>query len=264
MNIEQVLCRAFCDGISITQVPSGLAVSTGFEDASGDRIGFYLSRESKSGLWRIEDDGSLVPTLVATGVNVFKGTRAKLFQSLLEQGRIEYDADTAELRTKLLTDEELPGAAMRFVALLLRVASLSVTHPEIVSANFRDDAVARIKQELGQQFFIREDEPLSPGLAEFEPDVLLTAPDLSPVAVFVAVSDQRLYEAIFMQMAAEHEVKIPCSVVALLDRDGSKLTSKKMRERAQNRLDALPVFYNEESQAIARIAKEAYRAHRMM
>jgi hypothetical protein len=264
MNIEQVLCRAFCDGISVTTVPAGLAVSTGFEDASGDRIGFYLTRDTESGLWRIEDDGSLVPTLVATGVNVFKGARAKLFQSLLDQGRIEYDAAAGELRTGLLKEEELPNAATRFVALLLRVASLSATHPEVVSANFREDAVERIKRELGQQFVIREDEPLSPGLAEFEPDVLLTAPDLFPVAVFVAVSDQRLYEAIFMQMAAEHEVKIPCAVVALIDRDGSKLTSKKMRERASNRLDAMPTFYSEEAQAIARIAKEAYRTHRVI
>lgn len=129
MNIEQVLCRAFCDGISVTAVPAGLAVSTGFEDASGDRIGFYLTRDADSGLWRIEDDGSLVPTLAATGVNIFKGARAKLFQSLLDQGRIEYNAEAGELRTGLLNEEEVPAAATRFVALLLRVASLSVTHP---------------------------------------------------------------------------------------------------------------------------------------
>jgi hypothetical protein len=140
MKIERVLCEAFCDGITVTEVPAGLAVSTSFEDASGDRIGFYLTRHGAQ--WRIEDDGSLVPTLVATGVNVFKGARAHLFQTLLAQGRIEFDQDAGELRTGLLSEAEVPSAAMRFVALLIRVASLSATHPEVVSANFREDAIA--------------------------------------------------------------------------------------------------------------------------
>src|SRR5690348_18404075 len=99
MNVEEALCRAFCDGITVSAVPAGLAVSTGFEDASGDRISFYLTRDEISGLWRIEDDGALVPTLVASGVNVFKGARAKLFQGLLAQGRIEFDESSGELRT---------------------------------------------------------------------------------------------------------------------------------------------------------------------
>src|SRR5947209_8061168 len=99
MKLEQALCRAFCDGITVSRVPAGLAVSTGFEDASGDRIGFYLVSDNETGLYRIEDDGALVPTLMATGVNVFRGGRAKVFQTLLEQGRIEFDEASRELRT---------------------------------------------------------------------------------------------------------------------------------------------------------------------
>ena len=87
-------------------------------------------------------------------------------------------------------------------------------------------------------------------------------PSQLPVAVFIAVSDHRLYEAILMQMAADHEARIPCSVVALTDRENSRLTSQRMRQRARNRLAAAPEFYGEESAAVARIAREADR-HRL-
>jgi len=254
MNIQQALCDAFCDGITVSSVPAGLAVSTSFEDASGDRIGFYLTRHGAQ--WRIEDDGSLVPTLVATGVNVFKGTRAHLFKTLLTQGRIEFDEETSELRTPLLNDEDVPSAAMRFVALLIRVASLSTTHPDKVSANFRDDALSRINKDLGGSFEIKVDEPLNEALAEFDPDVLLLSTNKVPVAVFIASSDPRIYEALLMHVTAEKE-KQAVKVVTLIDREGSKLTSKKLRQRARNHLVAAPEFYGAEGEAIARLAQEA-------
>jgi hypothetical protein len=261
MKIEEALCRAFCDGITVSEVPAGLAVSTPFEDTSGERISFYLVKDGKSGLYRIEDDGELVPSLIASGTNILKGSRGRLFQSLLEQGRIEFDTETGELRTPFLQENDVPAAAMRFVALLVRVASLTSTNPEMVSRNFRDDALERIRADLSASFEIREGEeqPLTPSLAEFEPDVYLIAPNKTPVAVFVAVSDQRIYEAILMQMAADHEAKVACSVVSLIDREGSKLTTKRMRQRARNRLAAAPEFYGEEAAAVQRIAQEADR-----
>ena len=259
MKIEEALCRAFCDGITVSEVPAGLAVSTPFEDTSGERIGFYLTKDKGSNLYRIEDDGELVPALMASGTNLLKGARGKLFQSLLEQGRIELDTQTGELRTPFLEESDVPAAAMRFVALLVRVASLSAVHPEIVSRTFREDALERIRSDLSATFEIAEGDKtnLAPTLAEFEPDVYLLAADKTPVAVFIAVSDQRISEAIIMQMAADYEAKVPCSVVALIDREGSKLTTQKMRRRARSRLKAAPDFYGEEAQAVARIARES-------
>ena len=257
MNIEETLFTAFCDGITVSAVPAGFAVSTGFEDASGDRIGFYLTKDDDTDMYRIEDDGSLVPTLMASGVDLTKGTREKLFQQILEQGRVIFDDDSRELRTHWLREEDVPAAAMRFVATLMRVANLSIVRPEIVSANFQEDAVARIKQDLGADFRIKENESLSPALSDYEPDILLLAPGKTPVAVFIATSDQRIYEAILMQMAARHEAKVECSIVALIDKERSKLTTHKMRQRARNRLAAAPEFYGEEAASVLRIAEEA-------
>lgn len=257
MKFAEQLCRVFCDGISVEEVDAGFAVATAFEDSVGDRIGFYLIRDTGTGLWRIEDDGSVVPSLIAMGTNVTQGQRARLFGSILASAGVEYDEEAGELKTPLLTEDAIPMAAMRFVSMMVRVAALSAMRPEMVTNTFREDAIARIKADLGSRFPLREREPISDALAEFEPDVILRPARVPPVAVFIAVSDARLYEAIFLRMVADHEARQPCSVVALMDRIRSRLITNKMLQRAENRLDATPVFYGEEAAAIERIAKEA-------
>jgi hypothetical protein len=256
MNLERLLCDAFCEGISVKEVGAGLSVATSFEDSSGDRIGFFVVRAGPD-QWKIEDDGSLVPSLIAMGVNVASGTRAAQFQSMLAQSQIDYDPETGELATKALSEHDLPMAAMRFVTLLLRAASLKVLHPDVVTSTFRDDAIARIKADLGASFTVQEDAPVSPALVESVPDVLLTSDSSPPIAVFIASNNERLYEAMFLRFAADHEAHIPVHVVGLIDREGSKLISKRVRQRAANRLDAMPVFYGEEGAAMTRILREA-------
>jgi hypothetical protein len=257
MNIERMLCEAFCDGITVEKVSAGLAVATAFEDGAGDRLAFYVVPDETSGLYRLEDDGSLVPTLVAMGTDVAEGQRARLFETILKQSGVQFDSETGELRTEPVPDHAVPMAAIRFISMLTRVAGLSATRPEVVVNTFREDAVRRIREELRDKVTIGEREPVSSDLAEFEPDLLLRAENRPPVAVFIAVSDARLYEAIFLRMAADHEARQYCSVVALIEREGSRLITNRMRQRAQNRLDAVPVYYGEESAAVARIAREA-------
>jgi hypothetical protein len=63
---------------------AGFAVATPFEDAVGDRMTFYAVPEKQSGFYRLEDDGSLVPTLIARGTDVTEGQRARLFQAIFK------------------------------------------------------------------------------------------------------------------------------------------------------------------------------------
>jgi hypothetical protein len=257
MNIAETLCKTFCEGLAVEEIPTGFAVATGLEDPAGDRISFYIIRDNNTGLYRLEDDGALVPTLIAMGANVTEGQRRRLFDTILSQAGVEYDDSLGELRTPPIEEAAIPGAAIRFMSMLDRVAALSAMRPELVLSTFREDAIRRIKAELAQRVTIAEREPVNPALSEFEPDLVIRAPHRAPVAVFVAVSDARLNEAIFLRLVADYEAKVPCSVVALIEREGSRLISARVRQRAQNRLDALPVYYGEESAAVARIAREA-------
>jgi hypothetical protein len=126
--------------------------------------------------------------------------------------------------------------------------------PERAASTFREDAMRDIRQRLGDKAIIEEGEPVHPNLADNPPDVVIRAGDRAPVAVFFGQTDQRVLEAILLQMQARLEFGVPCSVIALLERGQS--ISQKNRQRADNRLTTVPVYRGDENAAITRIEQE--------
>ena len=249
------LCKAFCDNITVTEVPVGLAVSTAFRRSDGDAITFYVVHDAaKPGIAHIEDDGETVPYLEACGVDFSTQTRQKAFRELLTEHGADYDDEEAIVRTPQLPRNELPAAALRFTALLLRLSDFLLLTQEHVESSFREDARQRIKAAIGDRAVIRDDEPVSDRLREVVPDMVLAAEKRPLVAVFLAQSAQRVNDAVFLQMVASYEAKQPLSVIALIDREPS--ISRELRQRAANRLSAVPIFIGDEDAAINRIERE--------
>jgi flagellar biosynthesis GTPase FlhF len=155
--------------------------------------------------------------------------------------------------TPLLAAEDVPGAAFKFVALLLRLQDLVLLTPERAASTFREDATKAIRESLGRKADIKENEPIAPGI-EFPADLIIRSGDRDPVAVFLAMSEQRVLEAVVAQMAVTYEAHASCSVIALLEKDSS--VTRKMRTRASNRLTAMPIFEGDQKAAIQRIERE--------
>ena len=253
--MKEELCRAFCDEIRVTDVPIGLAVSTFFRRADGDSVAFYVVRDpTRVGVSRLEDDGETVPYLEACGVDFSTQTRQRAFQELLTEHGAEFDEEEAVVRTDEMPESELPKAALRFVALLLRLSDFLLLTQEHVDSTFRDDARQRIKEAIGDRAVIRDDEAVNARLGEVVPDMVLRSGVRPPVAVFFAQTSQRVSDAVFLQMAALYEAKQPLSVIALLEKEQS--VSKELRQRAANRLTTVPVYTGDESAAIQRIERE--------
>ena len=247
--MKEELCRAFCNEITVRSVPAGLAISTAFRRSDGDAIGFYVIRHpQRAGLARLEDDGQTRPHLEATGVDFETQTRAKAFATILAEYGAEYDEDEAIIHTPEMPEHELPRAAIRFVALLLRLADFQLLTQEHIESTFKEDATKRIKQTVGDRAVILENVPISDSLAEVIPDLVVTAPKRTPVAIFLSQSAMRVQDAIFLQMAALYEAKVPLSVVALLETEGT-LTSH-MHRRARNRLSAVTTWEGDQVAAI--------------
>lgn len=253
--MKEEICRAFCDEIVVTEVPVGLAVSTPFRRADGDAIGFYVIRNATlPGLARLEDDGQTMPYLEACGVDFETQTRRKAFDLLLNEYGAEYDEQQNVIQTPNMREEELPRAALRFVALLLRLFDFLLLTQEHVESTFKEDAAKRIALTIGTRATIKEGEPVSENLTEVIPDMVLLAPDRVPVAVFLSQSPSRVHEAIFLHMAALYEAKEPLSVVALLETEST--LSHEMHRRARNRLATVTSWEGDETAAVQRIERE--------
>lgn len=255
IDLKRSLCAAFCDDISVQNVPAGYAISTGFDGFRGDPIGFYVVGPDAMGRFRVQDDGRTMPYLEAAGADLSSDTRKQTLLELLSEYRAEYDDDTYELRTDPVSETQLPLAAMRFVSLMLRVQDLLFLTQERVATTFREDVVTRLTEAIGDRAEIHENAAVSQALGEYEADLVIKAAGHDPVAVFLATYDGKLQEAMFLQLVAQYEAKVPCKVVALLEANSS--VSSKMRQRADNRLEAVPVFKGDEQAAIAKIQRMA-------
>lgn len=252
--MKEELCKAFCGELSMRKVPVGYAVSTAFDGTDGDPIGFYIVGPDLQGKYRIEDNGVSVSFIEATGADLKNKTRKLAFDELLEEYGVEYYEDSGELTTLSLKEDQIPKAAIKFVALLLRVQDIVFMAAERAASTFRDDAMRMIKGKLEGRATIEEDAIVDPKLSDVTADVVIRAKGKPPVAVFFAMSDKKVSEAIFLHMVASYEAKVQCSVVVLMDK--AKHISQKNRQRAANRLDAAPEFYGMEENAIDRITRE--------
>lgn len=254
--MKEAICKAFCDEIRVREVPIGLAISTAFRRADGDAIAFYAVRNpNESGLVHLEDDGTTRPYLEAAGVDFETQTREQAFAAILEEYGAQYDGNEAIIRTGEVPESEVPRAAINFAALLLRLSDFLLLSQEHTASAFKEDAIKRIRDAVGDRATIKEDALVDAHLSEVRPDLVIQSSNRDPVAVFLAQSPQRVNDAIFLQMAALYEANRVVSVVALLEDDVS--VSAKLKQRAANRLSAVPIYRNDEDQAVQRIVREA-------
>ncbi len=251
--MKEELCKAFCDDLRFRDVPAGLAVCTGFDGYGGEPLGFYIVGPDRLGRFRLEDDGTTIPLIEAQGADLDSQTRSEAFAEMLQEYGATYDEDRAEIISLPLSEDRVPGAAMRFIALLLRLQDLVLLTPERAASTFREDASRAIIRALSDRAEIKENESIAPGI-EFPADLLIQAPGRDPVAVFLAMSEQKVLEAVVAQMAAFYEAHSSCSVIALLERDSS--VTRKMRGHASNRLTAMPIYEGDQAAAILRIQRE--------
>lgn len=251
--MKEKICNAFCSDLFVREVSDGFAISTPYEDMYGDPIGFYALKTDEC-RFRLLDNGATVAFLEATGASVDGGTRQEVFSALLSEYGASFDEELGELSIGSLTESELPKSALRFMALLLRLKDLLLLTRERVESTFRDDVISALRERLEGIAEIREDEPVSERLVDVVPDLIMRSPNRDPVALFIATTDQKVNDAVYLQMAATHEAKTPLSVVAMLEYEDS--IKKPIRQRADNRLDAVPRYRRDESGALDRVIKE--------
>lgn len=251
--MKEELCKAFCDEIRVREVPAGLAVSTGFDWFGGEPLGFYIIGPDPSGRYHLEDDGTTIPLIEAAGADLEGQTRLEAFTTMQDEYGVLYDEEHTELKSLPTTQDQIPKAAMRFVALLLRIQDLVLLTPERARSTFKEDATRKIREAIGGAAKIEENESIAPNI-EFPADLVLRAPSRDPVAIYLAATEQRVLEAVVAQMAAMHEAHVRCAVIALLEKDTS--ITRKMRRHASNRLTALPIYEGDEGAAITRISRE--------
>lgn len=248
----QDICEAFCDAITLKRVPIGYAVTTPFRLSDGDPIIFFIVRNGGQA-YHLEDDGTQVPLLEASGVDVGSGHRGDLFREMLSEDGITYDGEARVLRTREMPEGEVAQAALGFMAALLRLQDFLLLHPVIVRNTFKEDAIAALHTEFDSRALVEEDASISERLAGFRADVLIHSKPTPPVAIFIGTSNERALIALVVKMEAEKYSSEQFRVVLLIERSKKNPLEEGTYSLAQARLDSVLAFRGVERDTMNRI-----------
>jgi len=258
-TLKRQLCNIFCGAIEVRPVPSGFAISSAFEDTSGDPISFYLS-EMDDSEFRIEDDGGYLSHLIAKDVPIDAGQRGQLLDSILGQGGAYWDRETFEIRSTPFPENEIPRRVVDFLSSLIRLRDLELFTRDVVRSTFREDATGALELRFGDVADFTENAPVGRDFAEFPADlVIVPKPDSTltrPGAVYFVTTNDKLNEALLLQMEAQHLRRWDFEVIALLEDPGMRGISPRRFQRAQNRSLAMPIFRGDEDAAMTMIGRK--------
>lgn len=255
-DLSDKLCKAFCSGISVNPVATGYAISSPFEDASGDRISFYLAPTYDG--YTIEDDGSYLAHLIAKDVPITEGTRGQLLDAILQKGRAYWDKDTYEIKTSSFPESEITQRVVDFLSSMIRVRDLELITREVVRSTFREDATLALSSRLGNLVTLEENAAVNPRLSEFPADLILRPRSTTagtPAALYFVNSNEKLGEALLLQMEAQNKKILDFKVVALIEEPEFKSIGRKKFQRAQNRDIAMPIFRGDEDAAVEMVGR---------
>lgn len=215
-----------CAPLTVSAVPLGYHIETGFRLPDGDPLDFYLV-EAEGGLFRFEDDGTTIPNALARGFDLKSAAREGMLRHMLAQEGAHYDTDLV-VRTDPVPERELGPAALRFISALVRTRDLFVLSRENVAASFADDVMRAIEASLPEALLVEAAPANEPG----SPDILLRRRDTGRKAarVYAAGSDLRLMDAL-----VEHQARQPgdSPVIAVVDRRKGRVTERRFN-RATN------------------------------
>lgn len=255
--LRNTLCTTFCTSIAVNPVPCGFAVSTYFSDRSGDPIGCYVV-ETGDG-FRIEDDGEYLARLIGSGIPIDQGQRGQLLEAILAEGGASWDRDTFEIQSESFSADVLGQRLTNFLSSLLRVRDLELLTREVVRSTFREDATEALEQKFAQKAEFGENQPVDRSLSEFPADLLIRPqkPGTGKIgAIYFVTSNEKLSEALLLQMEAERVGRNDFKIVALIEDSEMRPIGRKKFQRAQNRSLSMPIFRGDEDAAVARIGRD--------
>jgi hypothetical protein len=259
IDFAKQICSAFCDELQVHPVPAGYAVSTAFEDASGDKITFYVVEDSDG--FRLEDDGDYLATLIARDMPFEQGARGKLLDAILAEGHAYWDRDSYEIRTASFSGHTLAARSIAFLSALIRVRDLMFLSRERVRSAFKDDVVAALERRFGDRVDIEEGIAPRPELKDFPADLVLRpkAGFGKTVSVYLAATSDKLNEALVAWL--DHGTRYPdLGMVAVLEDANLGGVSRLRYQRAANRRLPMAIFRGDEEGAVQRIESEMQMA----
>jgi hypothetical protein len=251
---KDAFCKAFCDGLRWEKVPVGHALTTPFRLLDGDPIQFYVVPATPRGKsYHLEDDGTSISVLEASGLDLSRGNRATAYDAMLTEYGIHRDSETLVLRTADMPEDDLPAAALKFVAALLRIQDLQLMSPRVVRSTFREDAIKAIHGRFDSIAKVEEGGQIFAEHKALPADIVIRKDDLPPVAIYFGTTNENALKALVTKLEVEQYAKAKSKILLVVERAKSNPLQEPTYAMAQARLDKVLAFKDVEMDALGNI-----------
>lgn len=252
MILKDQICKAFCHGITVREVPIGLVIATSTMWLDGDFLAFYARQ--KGNLVRFEDSGSSIFDLETNGVDLSSTSRMQIIADLCREYDVIYDTDEFLFQTDWVDESSSGFTAIKFLTFLTRLQDLIFTTKERTSRTFRDDLLAALEQEFRDDAEVLTTNAPVKDLAYYTVDIVVKHKSGRVAAIFPGTGEQKALEAILF--AKELELKKVQNVIPFLvvEEAGSKI-SKHTKAKAINSELTLAAWDGGEKEVVDKIRK---------
>lgn len=232
MNLQEVICRSFCDGFRVQSIPKGFSIVSPFSWLEDDPLVFYAAK--KDGKLRLEDSGASLMYLEDVAGDLSTDTRMETIRELAKQHGVTFDEETVTFSTQWFDEAEVGRGVIDFLSFMNRLQDLQFLSRERAENAFKEDLIASIQDYFGEGYSVQERQEISPDKGGYIADVLVKSDNGKAVAVYAATAEVKVLEALLAAELVKRESLNALTPILVFEDYINSMISKKNRKRSMN------------------------------
>ncbi|NKX40280.1 DUF1828 domain-containing protein [Rhodobacteraceae bacterium R_SAG2] len=231
MTVQKKICAAFCEGLSVREIPLGYAIKTPFSWLNNEPL--VVFGERSEGLVRMRDGGDTLALLEDVAGDLTSDTKMDTMRQLAIEHGIRFDEENSLFLSDWTAEANLGDAAIRFMSFLNRIQDLAFLSRERVSNAFREQLTEAIKERFGSRFHVGEREALSKDHKEYTADIIIRDAKIQ-AAIYAATSEVNVLEALLTEQVFGQDLEVKTIPVVVFEDFMQSKVKPKTRRRAMN------------------------------
>ena len=231
MSVRNDICSAFCDSLSVREVPIGYAIKTPFSWLHGEPLVVY--GEVDRDMVRMRDSGDTLMFLEDVAGDLTADTRMDAMKEIALENGIQFDEDNAIFSSDWVEKSKLGESAIRFMSFLNRLQDIDLLHRERAASIFREELISAVMDRFGGRYRVGIREPISSDHREYTADVIVRA-DSVQAAIYAATTDVNVLEALLAEQVFGRAADFQTIPFVVFENFMQSKVSAKTRRRAMN------------------------------
>lgn len=232
MNLQHQICKSFCDGFRVKEVPKGYAITSPFTWLGDEPLVFYANK--KENKVRFEDSGASLLYLEDVAGDLTSDIRMETIRDLAKQHGVNYDDDSVIFSSQWFNQEDVGKGVISFLSFMNRLQDMQFLSREKTENLFREDLVDTINSHFKDGYVVHERRDISPNGAGYIADILISSVNGNSAAIYAATAEVKVLEALLASELIRRDNLTSITPFLIFEDYIASPVSQKNRKRSMN------------------------------